>query len=47
MHTENFVVNDRSQRQVVEDIRTVLPNIQTSVLPETLVIESINLGDLP
>jgi hypothetical protein len=46
MHTENFIINNCSKRKVVKDVSTVLPNIETSVFPETLVIKSIDLSNL-
>ena len=46
MHTEDAIVNDRSQGKVVEDVSAVSPHIHTAILPQTLVIETINLCDL-
>lgn len=46
MHTQYLIINDSSKREVVKDISTVLPDIKTSILPETLIIEPINLSDL-
>ena len=46
MHTEDAIVNNRSQGKVVEDVSAVSPHIHTAILPQTLVIETINLCDL-
>ena len=46
MHTENFIINNCSKWKVVKDVSTVLPNIETAVFPETLVIKSIDLSNL-
>ena len=46
MHTEDAIVNDRSQRKVVKDVCAVSPDVHTAILPQTLVIETINLCDL-
>ena len=46
MKAENVSLNDSGQWQVIEETCEVLPNIGITVLSETLVIESIHLGDL-
>ena len=46
MQTKHFIFNDCSQREQVEQISEVLPHVSISVLPQALVIEAIDLGDL-
>ena len=46
MKAENVSFNDSGQWQVIEKTCEVLPNIGITVLSETLIIESIDLGDL-
>jgi hypothetical protein len=46
MHAEDAVINDCSQRHVVEYISTIAPNIQRSILPQTLIVEAVDLSDL-
>ena len=41
METEDLVLNDSSQRQVVEELCELLPNIGISVLSQALIIETI------
>lgn len=33
MHTQYFLIDDGSQGQTIEHIRTVLPHIQRAILP--------------
>jgi len=46
VHTENTIIDNSSQRQVIEYVSTVSPDIQRAILPQALVIETINLSDL-
>lgn len=46
VHAENAVINDRSQRHVVENISAVSPHIQRSVFPQAFIVEAIDLSDL-
>ena len=46
MHAENFVVDDGSQRQIVEYFSAVSPDIDWTILAEALVVEAIDLGNL-
>ena len=41
METEDLVLNDSSQRQVVEQLCELLPHIGISVLSQALIIETI------
>lgn len=44
--TENLVVDDCRQAQVVEDLRAVSPHIYRAILLQALVIESVHLSNL-
>ena len=46
MHTENFVVYNGSQGQVIENIGAVSPNIDRSEFPQALIIKAVHLCDL-
>ena len=46
MHTENFVINNGSQRKIVKDFCAVFPRIRVSILPVNFIIESIDGGNL-
>jgi len=46
MQAENAVLNDCSQLQVVEEGGEVLPHIGVAVLPQALIVEAVDLGDL-
>ena len=41
METEDLVLNDSSQRQVVEELCELLPHIGISVLSQALIVETI------
>lgn len=44
--TENLVVDEGGQREVVEEVGEVLPDVGVAVLPEALIVEAVNLGNL-
>jgi len=46
METEDLTVHQGSQRKIVKQIGEIFPNIGIAILPQTLVIKSIDLGDL-
>lgn len=46
VQTEDLVLDDRGQRQVVEQVREQLPHVARAVLPHALVEEAVNLCDL-
>ena len=46
MKAENLIFDDSCQRQVVKEVRQVLPDISIAVLSETLIVEAIDLCDL-
>lgn len=45
VHTENLVVDDCGDSEIVEDLGKSSPDIQRAVLFNALVIEAVNLGD--
>ena len=46
MHTEYLFIYECSQRQEVHDLCAIAPNIDRTILPQTLIIEAIHLCDL-
>ena len=46
VHTEDLVVYHGREGQVIEDLGAVVPHVDGPVLPETLVVEPVNLGYL-
>lgn len=44
--TEYLPINQRRQRQIVEQISEMLPHGRVAVFTETLVVETIDLSDL-
>lgn len=46
VETEYLVINQGGEGQVVEEICEVFPDIRVAVFPQTLVVESVDLGDL-
>mmetsp|Transcript_3210 Transcript_3210/g.13928 ORF Transcript_3210/g.13928 Transcript_3210/m.13928 type:complete len:312 (+) Transcript_3210:1674-2609(+) len=47
VHAEDAVVDDRRERQVIEDVRAVAPHVDAAVLAKALVVEAVHLRDLP
>ena len=47
MEAEYFVFNDSREWQQIKEISVVLPNISITILPETLIIKSVYLCNLP
>lgn len=47
MNTEDLVINEGSQAQVIKHLRAHLPYIVAAVLLDTLIIEAVHLCDLP
>ena len=47
VEAEDGVVDRRGQRQVVEEVREVLPDVGVAVLAQALVVEAVDLRDLP
>mmetsp|Transcript_28437 Transcript_28437/g.82252 ORF Transcript_28437/g.82252 Transcript_28437/m.82252 type:complete len:203 (-) Transcript_28437:253-861(-) len=44
---EDLVLNDGRKAEIVKDLRAVPPNIDAAVLAQALVVEAVDLGDLP
>lgn len=42
----HLVVNERGERQIVKEVREVLPDICVAVLAQTLIVKAIHLRDL-
>ena len=42
----HLVVDERRQRQVVEQVGEVLPDVRVAVLAQALVVEAVHLRDL-
>jgi hypothetical protein len=47
VHAEHTTVDERSEREIVEDLTAPPPDVRRAVLPEALVVEAVNLRDLP
>lgn len=46
MKAKNFIIYQSSQREIVEGISEVPPDIRISILPATLVVKPVDLRDL-
>ena len=46
VEAENLIFDDSCQRQVVKEVCQIFPDISIAVLPETFVVEAIDLCDL-
>lgn len=46
-HASHLAINNSREGQVVEDLSTVSPDGDWAVLAEALVVEAVDLGDLP
>lgn len=44
--TEDLILDQGGERQEIEKIGEVLPDIRISVFPEALVVKAVDLGDL-
>lgn len=44
--TENLVVDQGSEGEVVKEVGEILPDISVSVFAKTFVVETVDLGDL-
>lgn len=47
MDAEDAVVDDGGEGEVVEDVGAVPPDVERAVLPQALIIEPVDLRDLP
>jgi len=46
-HAEDLILDDRRERQVVENLSTISPNVDRAVLSKALVVKAIYLRNLP
>lgn len=46
METEDLVVDEGGEGEVVEEVGKILPDIGVAVLAQALVVEAVDLGDL-
>lgn len=46
VEAENLVVDEGGEREIVEEVGEVLPDVGVAVLAEALVVEAVDLGDL-
>jgi hypothetical protein len=46
MKTENLVIDQGSEGEVVKEVGEILPDISVSVFAKTFVVETVDLGDL-
>mmetsp|Transcript_39431 Transcript_39431/g.127608 ORF Transcript_39431/g.127608 Transcript_39431/m.127608 type:complete len:282 (-) Transcript_39431:86-931(-) len=47
VHAEDLVLDQRRERQVVEDLCAVPPDVDRAVLAQALVVKAVHLRDLP
>lgn len=47
MHAKDLLVNDGAQREVVEDLGAVPPDVDAAILAKALIVEAVHLSDLP
>lgn len=46
MKAENLVLNQSGEREIVEEVGEVLPNVRISVFTQAFVVKSVDLCDL-
>ena len=46
MHRKYLPLDDGTETQIIEDLRTVAPHVDAPVFAQALVIEAVYLGDL-
>lgn len=46
MKTENLIVDQGSEREVVEEVGEILPHVGVAILSETFIVKAINLSNL-
>jgi len=44
MQTKDLVLDDSGQRQVVEELRELFPNVRVAVLAKTFVVETVPIS---
>lgn len=47
MEAKDFILNDCRQRQEIEQICVIFPNICIAVFAQTLIVEAVDLRNLP
>lgn len=47
MEAKDLVLHNCSERQIVEQVGQVLPNVRIPVLAQTLVVKAVHLSNLP
>lgn len=47
MEAKDLVLYNCSERQIVEQVGQVLPNVRIPVLSQTLVVKAVHLSNLP
>jgi hypothetical protein len=46
METENLILDDSSQGQIIKELCELFPDVRVPVFPQALIVETIYLGDL-
>ncbi len=46
MQTEDLVIDEGGEGQVVKQVREVFPNVSVAILSQAFVVEAVDLGDL-
>lgn len=46
MKTEDLIVNECGEGEVIEEVSEVFPHVCIAVFPEAFVVEAVDLGDL-
>jgi hypothetical protein len=47
VEAKDLVLHNCSERQIVEQVGQVLPNVRIPVLAQTLVVKAVHLSNLP
>lgn len=46
MNTEDAIIDNGGEREVIEDVSAVSPYIERAVLSQAFIVKSVDLGDL-
>lgn len=46
METEDLVVNESGEREVIEEVGEVFPNVRVTVFAQAFIVEAVDLGNL-
>jgi hypothetical protein len=46
VEAENLILDEGCEREVIEEVRKILPDVGVAVFPQTLIIEAIDLCNL-